>query len=150
ADHESTVVRSDRRVIEELCCERPKTVPGSWSGSNRETYLFGRVRVRFGPVPGGGPWTWLGRPARAFTVQREVPAFCGWQAGEGSLLVVAPHAGVCERDLTSPDAAGLKSNDLYTAEVAQLLAERLGGSWIVNGARDRNDLDLNRVNEVAA
>jgi hypothetical protein len=41
-------------------------------------------------------------------------------------------------------------NDLYTADLAEELADALGASLIVNSAVDRNHLDLNRISQVAA
>jgi len=78
-----------------------------------------------------------------------LPPWCRRIAGDGSTLVVAPHGGLCGRDLVAPGAGGLRGNDLYTDEIAGALADRLGGSLIVNAAVDRNDLDLNRISEVA-
>jgi len=65
--------------------------------------------------------------------------------------VIAPHGGLCVRDLLAPETAGtLRGNDLHTAEVASLLAERLDASLIANLSVDRNELDLNRISEIAA
>ncbi|MEW6270704.1 MAG: hypothetical protein AB1689_15585, partial [Thermodesulfobacteriota bacterium] len=72
-------------------------------------------------------------------------------AGRGRVLVVVPHGGLCERDLLEPCGDGtLRGNDLHTGEVARLLAQRLDASLIENLAVDRNELDLNRIDEVAA
>jgi hypothetical protein len=64
------------------------------------------------------------------------------------VLLVAPHGGrrakASALDLDDPR----KVNDLHTAEITLELAERLGAPAIVNGAEDRNRLDLNRVSDV--
>lgn len=79
-----------------------------------------------------------------------LPPWCRSVSGDGPTLVVAPHGGTCTRDLLAAATAGaLRGNDLYTEEVALRLAERLGGSLIANPEIDRNELDLNRISEVA-
>lgn len=65
------------------------------------------------------------------------------------MLVVVPHGGLCAHDLLELRRGGtLRGNDLHTGEVARALAQRLGASLIENLAVDRNQLDLNRVDEV--
>ncbi len=67
------------------------------------------------------------------------------------MLVVAPHGGLCRRDLLAPDGDGtLRGNDLHTCEVAEELASRLDATLVANVAVDRNELDLNRIDEVEA
>lgn len=79
----------------------------------------------------------------------ELPPWCRVVAGDGPTLVIAPHGGLCSRDLLAAETAGaLRGNDLHTADVAGCLAERLGGTLIANHALDRNELDLNRISEV--
>ena len=79
-----------------------------------------------------------------------LPPWCRSVSGDGPTLVVAPHGGVCARDLLAAETAGaLRGNDLYTDEVALRLAERLGASLVANPAIDRNELDLNRISEVS-
>jgi hypothetical protein len=43
----------------------------------------------------------------------------------------------------------VRVNDLHTADLALDLADRLQASWIVNRDLDRNELDLNRISQVA-
>jgi hypothetical protein len=79
------------------------------------------------------------------------PSWCTFVARGGPTLVIAPHGGLSARDLLAAETAGtLRGNDLHTAAVAADLAERLDGSLIANVAVDRNELDLNRIDEVAA
>lgn len=67
------------------------------------------------------------------------------------MLVVAPHGGLCRRDRLEPDGDGtLRGNDLHTCEVAEELAARLDATLVANVAVDRNELDLNRIDEVEA
>lgn len=80
-----------------------------------------------------------------------MPPWCRRIAGDGPTLLLAPHAGLCTRDLLAGDAAGaLRGNDLFTDDVASLLAARLDATLVVNPEVDRNELDLNRVSEVVA
>src|SRR5690349_16059628 len=66
-------------------------------------------------------------------------------AGDGPLVLVAPHGG--RRDAARrPWASGhLRMNDLHTAALTADLAARTGAAALVNDAQDRNDVDLNRV-----
>jgi hypothetical protein len=80
----------------------------------------------------------------------EIPSWCVWRRGRSAALVIAPHGG--RRGSGSlGDAARRerKVNDLHTAHVATELAEALDGALIVNPALDRNELDLNRISQVA-
>jgi hypothetical protein len=80
-----------------------------------------------------------------------LPSWCRSVPGAGPALVIAPHGGLCARDLLVPDPAQtLRGNDLHTAAVAESLAERLGASLLANVAADRNGLDLNRIDDVRA
>lgn len=82
-------------------------------------------------------------------VSTVLPSWCRSVPARGSALVIAPHGGICARDLLAPDpASSLRGNDLHTGELAQLLAERLDASLVANVASDRNDVDLNRLDEV--
>lgn len=80
-----------------------------------------------------------------------LPSWCRSLPGPGPTLVIAPHGGLCARDLLVPDPAlTLRGNDLHTAAVAESLAARLGASLLANVAADRNGLDLNRIADVRA
>lgn len=80
-----------------------------------------------------------------------LPSWCRSEPGGGPVLVIAPHGGLCARDLLAPDPpASLRGNDLHTAELARLLSDRLDASLLVNHAADRNEVDLNRLDEVLA
>lgn len=80
-----------------------------------------------------------------------LPSWCRSVPARGPALVIAPHGGLCARDLLAPaPSTSLRGNDLHTGELAQLLAARLDASLLANVASDRNDLDLNRVDEVCA
>jgi hypothetical protein len=87
-----------------------------------------------------------------------VPAWCRWRAGRSAVLIVAPHGGRraaqpgASRGAGAPYAGAYtrKVNDLYTADLAEELAESLAAGVIVNPEVDRNHLDLNRVSQVAA
>ena len=67
------------------------------------------------------------------------------RAGRRPIVVVAPHGGRRERALKRGDGI----NDLHTADIALELAERLDAYAIVNRSLDRNDVDLNRISELA-
>ena len=77
-----------------------------------------------------------------------VPAWCEWQRGRSHVLIIAPHGGRRRRPNRLADGRAPKVNDLYTAEIARNLAQRLDASYIVNTALDRNELDLNRLAQV--
>jgi hypothetical protein len=82
------------------------------------------------------------------------PAWCRWRRGGSAVLVIAPHGGRREPLPPAPrpgqHARGRKVNDLHTADLAAELADTLDASLIVNPALDRNQLDLNRISQVAA
>ncbi len=63
------------------------------------------------------------------------------QRGSRPLVVVAPHGGRRARPVRRDDGM----NDLYTAELALELAERLDAWAVINGDLDRNVVDLNRI-----
>jgi hypothetical protein len=77
----------------------------------------------------------------------EVPAWCRVRRGGGALLLVAPHGGA--RQGPARGARPLKVNDLHTAALADELATALDASLIANPTLDRNELDLNRISQVA-
>jgi len=66
------------------------------------------------------------------------------QRGSRPLVIVAPHGGRRERAVRRDDGM----NDLYTAELALELAERLDAWAVINDSLDRNVVDLNRVSEL--
>src|SRR5262249_61276113 len=79
------------------------------------------------------------------------PTWCRWARGDSALLVIAPHGG--RRPALSRGGAGRsmrKVNDLFTADLAGELAAALGAAYVGNPALDRNQLDLNRISQVAA
>ncbi len=76
------------------------------------------------------------------------PDWCESSFGTSNVLVVAPHGGLSGDPLLSAAAAGRRGNDLHTATLARELAASLSGASIINGAHDRNVLDLNRVRDV--
>jgi len=84
----------------------------------------------------------------------EAVAGCRWRRGRSALLVIAPHGG--RRDPLPPGfrsphgTRARKVNDLHTADLAEELAEALDAGFIVNPVLDRNQLDLNRISQVAA
>jgi len=69
-------------------------------------------------------------------------------SGTRPVLLLAPHGGRRPPRSELEPGPPRKSNDLRTAELTLELAERTGASAIVNRARDRNSLDLNRVSHV--
>lgn len=69
--------------------------------------------------------------------------------GTRPVVLVAPHGGLSERDLWAVPPSAARSNDLHTADLALLLAERIDGSAIANEGLDRNHVDLNRIDEVS-
>lgn len=77
----------------------------------------------------------------------EVPAWCRVRRGGSPLLLVAPHGG--RRQGARPERRPVKVNDLHTAALAEELAEALDAGLIANPVLDRNQLDLNRISQVA-
>src|SRR5579862_8152669 len=80
----------------------------------------------------------------------EIPPWCAWRRGRSAALIIAPHGG--RRASGALGAAAWrerKVNDLHTAHVATELADVLDGALIVNPTLDRNELDLNRISQVA-
>src|SRR4051794_38931887 len=78
-------------------------------------------------------------------VASAIPDWIEVRRGTAPLLLFAPHAG----RRTAPRRPGRDNvNDLYTAEVTRDLGARCDATWIINRERDRNDGDLNRVDQV--
>ena len=77
-----------------------------------------------------------------------LPSWIEHVPGAAPLLLVAPHGGRRPERDASELAAPRKANDLHTAELTLELARRTGATALVNRARDRNELDLNRVSDV--
>jgi hypothetical protein len=75
-----------------------------------------------------------------------LPAWMTYIDGDVPMVLVAPHGG--RRPADAPIRDSIKVNDLYTAELTALLAARTRSYALINHALDRNDLDLNRVNQV--
>ncbi|MGA2409209.1 MAG: hypothetical protein ABSG46_02330 [Candidatus Binataceae bacterium] len=67
--------------------------------------------------------------------------------GAAPILLIAPHggrAGAAARATLHP-----KVNDLETAAITRELASRIGASALINAAMDRNELDCNRLSQLA-
>lgn len=78
---------------------------------------------------------------------RQPAAWLETVAGVRPLLLIAPHggrAGPAARATLHP-----KVNDLYTAEITRELARRLGAHALINARMDRNQLDCNRIGQLA-
>lgn len=75
---------------------------------------------------------------------RELPPYLDYREGSRPVVIVAPHGGRRARGVKRSDGI----NDIYTAELAHLLAERLDAYALVNARLDRNDIDLNRISEI--
>jgi hypothetical protein len=76
----------------------------------------------------------------------ELPSYLEYREGQCPVVIVAPHGGTRARGVRRSDGI----NDVYTAELSHVLAERLDAFAVVNGRLDRNDTDLNRISEIAA
>lgn len=72
------------------------------------------------------------------------------RVGRSPVVIVAPHGGTSERDLLEPPSRPVRSNDLHTADLALRIAERVDGSLLANDGVDRNEVDLNRIDEVVS
>lgn len=81
------------------------------------------------------------------TAPLHVPDWCRVRRGRSALLLVAPHGGA--RGAGRPVGRGAKVNDLHTAGLAEELADALDAGLIANPVLDRNQLDLNRISQVA-
>lgn len=74
-----------------------------------------------------------------------VPDWIEIRPGTAPLLLFAPHAG----RRTTPRRPGRdKVNDLHTGDVTRALGAASAATCIINRERDRNDGDLNRVEQV--
>lgn len=76
-----------------------------------------------------------------------VPSWCRVRRGGSALLLVAPHGGT--RRTLPPVGRRARVNDLHTAALAEELAGELDAGLIANPVLDRNQLDLNRISQVA-
>lgn len=68
--------------------------------------------------------------------------------GDAPILLIAPHggrAGAASRSTLHP-----KVNDLETAAITRDLAHRLGAAALINAGMDRNEIDCNRLSQIAA
>jgi hypothetical protein len=68
--------------------------------------------------------------------------------GGAPILLIAPHggrAGSRSRSMLHP-----KVNDLETAAITRDLALRLGAAALINAGMDRNEIDCNRLSQLAA
>ncbi|MEO2167274.1 MAG: hypothetical protein ABGY42_04000, partial [bacterium] len=83
-------------------------------------------------------------------MESERPGWLHLGCGKSNVLVLAPHGGLSRDDLLLPDSWPRKGNDLHTADLARDLAGTLEASFVVNAGLDRNNLDLNRIDQVAA
>lgn len=84
----------------------------------------------------------------AFHFLSALPEWMTYREGEVPIVLVAPHGG--RRPADAPIRDSVKVNDLHTAELTALLAERTQGYALINCAYDRNELDLNRISQVRA
>jgi hypothetical protein len=76
-----------------------------------------------------------------------IPSWLELLQGSAPILLIAPHggrAGVAARATLHP-----KVNDLETAAITRELAQRLDATALVNHGMDRNDLDCNRLSQIA-
>ncbi|HEY2385879.1 MAG TPA: hypothetical protein VGK30_02875 [Candidatus Binatia bacterium] len=65
--------------------------------------------------------------------------------GASALVLFAPHGG----SRNAPRRPGRDNvNDLHTAELTRELGAACDATWIVNPTRDRNELDLNRAEQL--
>ncbi len=74
-----------------------------------------------------------------------VPDWIETHTGSAPLLLLAPHGG---RRAGTRHPGRHKVNDLHTAELTRELAAACDATSVVNGTRDRNELDLNRISQV--
>ena len=73
------------------------------------------------------------------------PDWLQLRKGSRPVVFVAPHGGRRTRAVRRDDGI----NDLYTAELATELADRTDGYAVINREMDRNDVDLNRISQLA-
>jgi hypothetical protein len=77
----------------------------------------------------------------------EPPSWLEVIEGESPILLIAPHggrAGIATRSTLHP-----KVNDLETADITRDLATRLGATALINAGMDRNEIDCNRLSQIA-
>jgi hypothetical protein len=67
--------------------------------------------------------------------------------GNAPILLIAPHGG--RAGPASHATLHPKVNDLYTAEMTRELARMLGGPALINTGMDRNEVDCNRIAQLA-
>ncbi|MBI3767230.1 MAG: hypothetical protein HY271_01915 [Deltaproteobacteria bacterium] len=86
-----------------------------------------------------------GMTASPSPMSPHVPAWIEVRRGIAPLLFFAPHAG----RRTLPRRPGRdKVNDLHTGGLTRELGAACDATWIINTARDRNEIDLNRTPQV--
>ena len=68
--------------------------------------------------------------------------------GEAPVLLIAPHGG--RAGAAAEATLHPKVNDLETASITRLLAERLHASALINAGMDRNEIDCNRLGQLAS
>ncbi|MEA2648643.1 MAG: hypothetical protein QOG61_1078 [Candidatus Binataceae bacterium] len=78
----------------------------------------------------------------------EPPSWLDVIEGDAPILLIAPHggrAGAASRATLHP-----KVNDLETAAITRDLTGRLSAAALINSGMDRNEIDCNRLSQVAA
>ena len=80
--------------------------------------------------------------------RQTLPPWLRWIEGVVPVVLVAPHGG--RRRAGAPIQDNVKVNDVYTAQLTEILAARTGGYALINDGMDRNLLDLNRLSQVRA
>ena len=68
--------------------------------------------------------------------------------GEAPVLLIAPHGG--RAGAAAEATLHPKVNDLETAEITRVLAARLDAPALINAGMDRNEIDCNRLAQLAA
>ena len=81
-----------------------------------------------------------------FAFESQLPSWMTYIIGDTPIVFVAPHGG--RRPTEAPILDSIKVNDLHTAELTAELAKITKGYALINHARDRNELDLNRISQV--
>lgn len=67
--------------------------------------------------------------------------------GAGGVLLIAPHGG--RAGAAAEAKLHPKINDLQTAEISRKLARRLDATAVINAGMDRNEIDCNRLGQLA-
>src|SRR4029077_11124465 len=81
----------------------------------------------------------------ALETSTTVPDWIGGQHGTCPLGLFPPHGGT----RVAPRRPGRDNvNDLHTADLTRELGVACDATWIVNPVRDRNELDLNRTEQL--